>query len=60
MVWREKQGEGIKQKTKQNKPHGHRQQCGDYHDYYREREVVRVEKGKEEINGDRRRLDLGW
>ena len=39
------------------KNHRHRQQCGDYQ---RERGVGEIKEGKRGINGDRRRLDLGW
>ena len=51
----DKRGEGIKQKNKTN-PHRYRQQYGDYQ---REKGWGEVEEGKTEINGDKRRLDLG-
>ena len=47
--------EGIKQQQKI--PPRHRQQ---YDDYQRERGREEVEEGKGGINGDGRRLDLGW
>ena len=37
--------------------HRHRQQYGDYQG---ERGMGEVEKGKGRINGDGRRLDIGW
>ena len=42
---------------KKRKTHGHRQQ---YSDCQREGGVREFEEGKEGLNGDGRRLDLGW
>ena len=45
----------LKTLSKKKKPHRRTQECGDYQ---RER-VERLERGRG-INGDGKRLDLGW
>ena len=45
-------GEGIKEKT-----HSNRQQYGDYQSKWG---LGETEEGKGTMNGDEKRLDLGW